>query len=60
MPIDTDLYRAAVAAASGLALYVKDNGSNFVAGPFKSGDKVKITQAPGVTPNTKPMAGVIK
>jgi hypothetical protein len=46
-------------AASALAVYVKDSGSNYIAGPFKSGDKVKITQAPGVTPNTKPMAGVI-
>ncbi|MBI4625760.1 MAG: HYR domain-containing protein [Verrucomicrobia bacterium] len=42
-----------------LALFVYDTGSSYVAGPFKSGDKVKITQAPGVTPNTKPMAGDI-
>jgi hypothetical protein len=46
-------------APSTLALYVKDTGSSYVAGPFKDGDKVKITQAPGVTPNTKPMAGVV-
>jgi hypothetical protein len=30
-----------------------------VAGPFQVGDKVKITQAPGVTPVQKPGAGVI-
>jgi hypothetical protein len=46
-------------AASLLALYVKDSGSNYIAGPFKSGDKVKITQAPGVTPGTQAMAGVV-
>jgi len=40
-------------------IFVKDGGSAFVAGPFASGDKLKITQAPGVTPNSKPMAGVI-
>lgn len=42
-----------------VAVYVKDSASDFVAGPFKDGDKVKITQAPGVTPNQKKMAGVI-
>jgi hypothetical protein len=42
-----------------LKIYVGDTGSGFVAGPFKNGDKVKITQAPGVTPNSKPMAGVV-
>jgi hypothetical protein len=41
------------------AIYVADSASAFVAGPFKSGDKVKITQAPGVTPVQKPGAGVI-
>lgn len=41
------------------AIYVSDTGSSFVAGPFSNGDQVKITQAPGVTPNQKPMAGVI-
>ncbi|MEW6156667.1 MAG: HYR domain-containing protein [Verrucomicrobiota bacterium] len=46
-------------AASALSLFVKDSVSGFVAGPFKSGDKVKITQAPGVTPNSKPMAGAV-
>jgi hypothetical protein len=46
-------------APSALAVYVKDSASSYIAGPFKSGDKVKITQAPGVTPNTKPMAGEV-
>lgn len=46
-------------AASALTLFVKDTGSNYISPPFKSGDKVKITQAPGVTPNSKPMSGDI-
>ncbi len=41
------------------AIYVADSASAFTAGPFQSGDKVKITQAPGVTPVQKPGAGVI-
>lgn len=44
---------------SELQVYVYDSGSSFVAGPFKVGDKVKITQAPGATPNSKKMAGVV-
>jgi hypothetical protein len=40
-------------------IFVRDSESSFEAGPFDSGDKVKITQAPGATPNSKPMAGVI-
>jgi hypothetical protein len=40
-------------------VFVADSGSAFVAGPFASGDNVKATQAPGATPNSKPMAGVI-
>jgi hypothetical protein len=44
---------------SNLQIYVADSGSTYVAGPFTSGDKVKITQAPGVAPNTKPGPGVI-
>jgi hypothetical protein len=40
-------------------IYVQDSASSFVAGPFANGDKVKITQAPGATPNQKPGAGVI-
>jgi hypothetical protein len=42
-----------------IGIFIKDSASDFVAGPFKHGDKVKITQAPGVTPNQKKMAGVI-
>ena len=34
--------------------YSKDSASSFVAGPFANGDAVKLTQAPGVTPNQKP------
>lgn len=41
------------------AIYVADSASAFMAGPFQSGDKVKITQAPGVKPTQKPGAGVI-
>ena len=44
---------------AGIAIYIKDSASDFVAGPFSPGDKVKITQAPGVTPNQKKMAGVV-
>ncbi len=40
-------------------IFIQDSASDFVAGPFSSGDKVKITQAPGVPPNREPMAGVI-
>lgn len=40
-------------------VFVADSASSFVAGPFQPGDKVKITQAPGVKPGQKPMAGVI-
>jgi hypothetical protein len=40
-------------------VFVADSGSSFVAGPFKSGDIVKITQAPGAVPASKPMAGVV-
>lgn len=40
-------------------IFVRDSASAFVAGPFASGDNVKITQAPGVTPNSKPMSGVV-
>lgn len=40
-------------------IYVADSASTFVAGPFASGDKVKITQAPGVTPSQKPGTGGI-
>jgi hypothetical protein len=40
-------------------IYVADDGSSFVAGPFANGDVVKITQAPGSTPQSKKMAGVV-
>ena len=40
-------------------IYIGDTAGSFVTGPFKSGDKVKITQAVGKTPSAKPMAGVI-
>ena len=38
------------------AIYVRDSASSFVAGPFKAGDVVKIVQAPGGIPSSKPMA----
>jgi hypothetical protein len=38
---------------------VSDTGSSFVAGPYASGTKIKLTQAPGATPNVKPGAGDI-
>lgn len=41
------------------AIYIADSASGFVAGPFASGDKVKITQAPGVKPRQLPGAGVL-
>ena len=50
-------------AAASLRIYVKDSaqgpcGGAFVAGPYKPGDKVKLTQSPGQA-QVKPMAGVI-
>lgn len=50
---------ATCAAPASLQIFVKDSASAFIAGPFKVGDTVKITQAPGVTPNWKKMAGVV-
>jgi hypothetical protein len=38
---------------------VSSTGSSFVAGPYASGTKIKLTQAPGATPNVKPGAGDI-
>jgi hypothetical protein len=38
---------------------VSDTGSSFVAGPYLSGTKIKLTQAPGSTPNAKPGPGEI-
>jgi len=40
-------------------IFVADDGSSFVAGPFANGDIVKITQSPDATPTSKKMAGVI-
>ncbi|TAL03533.1 MAG: HYR domain-containing protein [Verrucomicrobia bacterium] len=36
------------------AIYLADNGSSFVAGPFHSGDVIKLTQSPGKTPSQDP------
>jgi len=38
---------------------LKDSASSAVFGPFAPGTKIKLTQAPGATPNIKPGAGVI-
>jgi hypothetical protein len=38
---------------------VADTGSSFVFGPYASGTKIKLTQAPGATPNAKPGPGEI-
>ena len=38
---------------------VSDTGSSFVAGPYASGTKIKLTQAPGAKPNVKPGPGEI-
>ncbi len=40
-------------------IFVGDTGSSYVFGPFTSGTKIKLTQAPGVTPNQKPGTGDI-
>ena len=40
-------------------IYVADDGSSFVAGPFANGDVVKITQSPDATPLSKKMAGAV-
>ncbi len=41
------------------SIFIKDSASAFVAGPFKSGDVVKITQNPGGHPKQAPGPGVI-
>jgi hypothetical protein len=38
---------------------VRDSASPFVAGPYSSGTKIKLTQAPGGNPNAKPGPGDI-
>ena len=40
-------------------IFVRDSGSSAEFGPFPSGTKIKLTQAPGATPNVKPGPGVI-
>src|SRR5207245_2413964 len=40
-------------------IFVSDNASSFVAGPYPSGTTIKLIQAPGATPNTKPGTGAI-
>jgi len=37
-----------------LAIYVADTGSDFIAGPFASGDVIKLTQSPGKRPSQDP------
>ena len=42
------------------SIIVRDSGSSFASSPFASGDKIKLTQAPGSTPSdTRPGPGVI-
>ena len=38
-----------------VAIYVTDSFGSGPFGPFATGDKVKITEAPGATPSSKPM-----
>jgi hypothetical protein len=40
-------------------IFVDDSASSFLAGPYPSGTKIKLTQAPGTTPNAKPGPGEI-
>jgi hypothetical protein len=40
-------------------IFVRDSASAAVFGPFPSGTRIKLTQAPGATPEIKPGAGVI-
>ena len=40
-------------------LFVTDSASSFVAGPYASGTRIKLIQAPGATPNVKPGHGAI-
>ena len=35
-------------------IFIADTGSTFVAGPFASGDVIKLTQSPGKTPSQDP------
>jgi hypothetical protein len=40
-------------------IFIRDGGSSFVAGPFASGDRVKLTQAPGGQPKRHTGPGAI-
>jgi hypothetical protein len=40
-------------------IFIRDSASSAVFGPFPDGTKIKLTQAPGSTPDIKPGAGVI-
>jgi hypothetical protein len=40
-------------------IFLTDSGSGTVFGPFASGTKIKLVQAPGATPSIKPGSGVI-
>lgn len=40
-------------------IHVSDSASSFVAGPYASGTKIKLVQAPGANPNVKPGPGDI-
>ena len=40
-------------------IFIRDSASSFIAGPFATGDIVKITQSPTGTPEEKKMAGVV-
>jgi hypothetical protein len=40
-------------------IFLEDEVSGMVFGPFQSGTKIKHTQAPGATPSQKPGPGVI-
>jgi hypothetical protein len=42
-----------------VSIFLTDSVSGEVFGPFESGTKIKLVQAPGVTPNQKPGAGDI-
>jgi hypothetical protein len=42
-----------------VGIYVKDNASTAVFGPYAPGTNIKLTQAPGSTPNVKPGTGEV-
>jgi hypothetical protein len=53
------LLRAVDAVDPNPQIRVRDTDSSFVAGPYPSGTNIKLVQAPGATPETKPGPGVI-